>query len=93
MAGAAGAAGGEINCVNSGISAVNLPIDRPPVFPLPEVAELPFPLPGAANGIVPVDAIPAAWDPMVVANGGATLIVARGTDTPTLLLSDAGSVD
>jgi hypothetical protein len=83
--GGIGAAGGEISCVNSGISAVNLLIDRPPVLPLPDVAELPFPLPGAANGIVPVDAIPEAWDPMVVANDGATLIVARGTVAPTLL--------
>lgn len=72
----AGAEGGEINCANPGISAANLLIDRPPALPLPEVEELPAP--AAASGIVPVDAMPAAMDPVVVADDGATLMVARG---------------
>ena len=86
-----GAEGGEINCANPGISAANLLIDRPPALPLPEVDELPAP--AAASGMVPVDAVPAAMDPVVVADDGATLMVARGTAAPTLLLSDDGSLD
>ena len=89
---AAGAEGGEINCANPGISAANLLIDRPPALPLPEVEELPAP--AAASGIVPVGAVPAAMDPVALADDGATLMVARGADPPTLLLlSDDGSLD
>ena len=87
----AGAEGGAINCANPGNSAANLLIDRPPVLPLPEVEELPPP--AAANGIVPFDAVPAALDPMVVADDGATFMVARGTAAPALLLGDDGSLD
>ena len=86
-----GAEGGEINCANPGISAANLLIDRPPALPLPEVEELPAP--AAASGIVPVDAVPAAMDLLAVAGDGATLMVARGTVVPTLLLSEDGSLD
>jgi hypothetical protein len=86
-----GAEGGEINCANPGISAANLLIDRPPAPPLPEVEELPAP--AAASGIVPVDAAPATMDLVVVVDDGATLMVARGTAAPTLLLSDDGSLD
>jgi hypothetical protein len=82
--------GGEMSWVNPGISEANLLIDRPPAFPFPEVEELPAP--AAASGIVPVDATPAAWDPVVVANDGATLMVARGTAVPTFLGTDDGSV-
>ena len=85
-----GTEAGESNCVNSGISAANLLIDRPPALPLPEVEELPAP--AAASGIVPVDAVPIAMEPVVVADDGATLMVARGTAAPTLLLSDDGSL-
>jgi len=86
----AGAEGGDINCASPGISAANLLIDRPPAFPFPEVKELP--LPGAANGIVPVDAVPAAVPPEVVAGVGATPTVARGTVGATLLINDDGSL-
>ena len=86
-----GAEGGEINCVNVGISAANRFIDRPPVCPFPPVDELPAP--AAANGMVPVDVVPAAVNPAAVAGDGATLMVARGTVAPTLLLSDDGSWD
>ena len=85
------AAGGEINCANPGISAANLLIDRPPALPLPEVEELPAP--AAASGIVPVGAVPAAMYPVALANDGATLMVARGTAVPILLLSDDASLD
>src|SRR6185436_4372321 len=88
-----GSEGAEMSCANPGISAANLLIDRPPVFPFPEVEELPLPLPGAASGIVPVADVPVAMDPLVVAGGGATLMVAIGTAAPTLLLSDDDSVD
>ena len=71
-----GAEGGDINCVNPGISEANLLIDRPPALPLPEVEELPAP--AAASGIVPVGAVLAARDVLAVADDGATLMVARG---------------
>jgi hypothetical protein len=86
-----GAGGGEVNCVNPGISAANLLIDRPPPPPLPEVDELPAP--AAASEVVPVDAVPTAMDLVVVIDDGATLMVARGTAAPTLLLSDDGCLD
>ena len=79
-----GAGGGEINCANPGISAANLLIDRPPALPLPEVEELPAP--AAASGMVPVDAVPAATDPLAVAGDGATLMVARGATVGSLLV-------
>ena len=88
---AAGAEGGEINCANPGISAASLLIDRPPARPLPEVDELPAP--AAASGIVPVGAVPAIMDPMALTDDGATLVVVGGMETPTLLLSDDGSLD
>jgi hypothetical protein len=86
-----GTEAGESNCVNPGISAANLLIVRPPVYPFPEVDDL-LP-PAAASGLVPVGAVPTAMDPVAVANDGATLVVARGTAVPTLLLSDIGSLD
>jgi len=89
--GTAGAEGGEINCANPGIPAANLLIDRPPALPLPEAEELPAP--AAASGIVPVVDVAAAMDLVVVVDDGATLMVARGTAAPTLLLSDDGSLD
>ena len=85
-----GAEGGEINCANPGISAANLLIDRPPALLLPEVEELPAP--AAASGVVPIDAVPTAMDPVVVADDGTTLVLTRGTVAPTLLLSDDGSL-
>ena len=88
-----GAEGGEINCVNVGISAANLFIDRPPALPLPEVEELPVPLLAAASGVAPVDVVPAVMDPVAVAGDGATLMIARGVAAPTLLFSDDGSLD
>ncbi|MBK5281299.1 MAG: hypothetical protein JJE16_04330 [Nitrospiraceae bacterium] len=86
-----GTEGGEINCVNPGIAAANLLIDRPAVVPLPEVDELPAP--AAASGRVPVAAVPAAMDLVVVADDGVTLMVARGAAAPTLLVSEDGSLD
>ena len=83
-----GTEGGEINCANPGISAANLLIDRPPALPLPDVEELPAP--AVASGIVPVGAVPAAMDLVVVVDDGATLMVARGKAALTLLLSDDG---
>jgi hypothetical protein len=77
-----GSEGGEMSCVKPGISAANLFIDRPPAFPFPEVEELPLPLPGAASGIVPVDVVLAAKEPLAVAEDGATLMVARGRAVP-----------
>ena len=92
LAGTTGTEGGEINCANPGISAAILLIDRAPGLPLPEVEELPAP--AAASGMVPVDAVPAAaLDLVVVADNGATLMVARGKAAPKLLLSDDGSLD
>ena len=86
-----GAEGGEINSANPGMSAANLLIDRPPALLLPEVEELPAP--AAASGVVPIDAVPTAMDPVVVADDGVTFMVARGRVAPTLLLSDDGSLD
>jgi hypothetical protein len=86
-----GAEGGDINCANPGISPANLLIDRPPAFPFPEAEELP--VPAAASGIVPVDAVPAAVAPEVVPNVGATLPVARGTVGLALPVKDDGSLD
>jgi hypothetical protein len=43
--------------------------------------------------MVPVDAVPIAMDLVVVVDDGATLMVARGTAAPTLLLSDDSSLD
>ena len=86
-----GTEAGESNCLNPGISAANLLIVRPPASPLPEVDDLPPP--AAASGMVPVGAVPTAMDPVAVADDGATLIVARGTAAPTLLLSEVGSLD
>ena len=82
----AGAEGGDISWANPGISAANLLIDRPPAFPFPEVEELP--VPAAASGIVPVDAVPAAVAPEV----GATLTVARGTVGLALPVKDEDSL-
>ena len=89
--GAAGVEGVVVSCANPGISAANLLIDRPPALPLPEVEVLPEP--AAASGMVPVVVVPVAMVPEVVADDGATLMVARGTVVPRLLLSDDGSVD
>ena len=86
-----GTKAGESNCVNPGMSAANLLIDRPPALLLPEVEELPAP--AAASGVVPIDAVPTAMDPVVVADDGTTLVLTRGTVAPTLLLSDDGSLD
>jgi hypothetical protein len=86
-----GAEGGELNCANPGVSAANFRIDRSPAPLLPEEDELPAP--AAASGMVPVDAVPAAVDPVAVADDGTTLMVARGTAIPTLLLSEDGSLD
>jgi hypothetical protein len=87
----AGTEGGEFNCASPGIPAANFRIVRPAAPPLPEVDELPAP--AAASGMVPVDAMPTAVDLVVVADDGATLMVARGTATPTLLLNEDGSLD
>jgi hypothetical protein len=76
---AAGVEGGEVNCVNPGISEANLFIDRPPALPLE------LPAPAAASGVIPVDAVPSAAEPVAVASDGATLVVARGTAAPALL--------
>jgi hypothetical protein len=89
-----GAAGGEISCANPGISSASLLIDRPWVFPFSGVEE--WPPPGLASGIVPVDTVPVAVEPEVVAEDGMRLMVARGVAAPTLLtvlLSDDGSLD
>ncbi len=74
------------------MSAANLRSVRPLAFPFPELDELPA-LAVAASGLVPVGVVPAARDPVVVADDGATLMVARGTATPTLLLSEDGCFD
>ena len=78
-----GAEGGVINCANPGNSAANLLIDLPPLLWIPDVEV--FPTPTAASGIVPVGTVPAAMDPLVVADDGATLVVARDAAAPTLL--------
>ena len=87
----AGTEGGEINCVNPDISAAILRIVRPPAPPFPEVDELPEP--AEASGMAPVGAVPAAVDPVAVADDGATLMVAIGMVAPTLLLSNDGALD
>jgi hypothetical protein len=43
--------------------------------------------------MVPLGAVLAAMDPVVVADDGATFMVARGKYAPTFLLSDDGSLD
>ena len=86
-----GAEGGEFNCANPGISAANLLADRPPAPPLPELDELPAP--AAASGMVPVVDVATVLDPVVVADDGARLMVARGMTAPTLPLSEDGSLD
>lgn len=85
-----GAEGDGSNCVNPGISAANLLIDRPPTLSLPEVEVLP--MPAAASGTVPVVVVPTGIDSVVVVDDGATLVVVSGTVVPTVLLSDNGSV-
>jgi len=94
IAGGTGAAtesdGDVINCANPGISAANLFIDRPPTFPFPDFEELP--IPAAARGVVPVDVASAATGPVAVACDGTTLMVARGTAAPRLLVSEEGSL-
>ena len=80
-----------ISCANPGISSASLLIDRPLLKTIPEVEVLPAP--AAASGMVPVDAVPTAMDLVVVVDDGATLMVARGTAAPALLLSDDGSLD
>ncbi|HSL04641.1 MAG TPA: hypothetical protein VK901_14025 [Nitrospiraceae bacterium] len=91
LIGTPGAEGGVISCANPGISAANLRIDRPPALPLPEEEELPAP--AAASGMVPVDAVLAAVDPVATAaDDGVTLMVARGTAALTLLLGNDGSL-
>lgn len=91
LTGTTGAEGGVISCANPGISAANLLIDRPPVLPFPAVEE--FPAPAAASGMTPVDVAPTAMDPVVVTDDGATLMVARGTAAPTVLLNDDAPMD
>lgn len=87
-----GAEEGAISCANPGMLAANFFIDRPPASPLPEVDELPAP--AAASGMVPVVVdVAAVLDAAVVADNGATFMVARGRAAPTLLLSDDGSLD
>ena len=83
--------GGEVNCVNPGISAANLLIVRPPPKTIPEVDELLAP--AAARGRVPICAVPAAMDFVIVVDGVARLMVARGMPAPRLLLSDDGCLD
>jgi nucleoid-associated protein YejK len=50
-------------------------------------------VPAAAREAVPVDGLAAAMDLMVVVDGGATLMVVRGTVAPALLINDDGSLD
>ena len=88
----AGAEGDDIKSVSPAVSVANLRIDRPLAFPFPELDELPGPA-TAASGVVPLGAVPVARDPVAVADDGATLMVARGTAAPTLLLSDEVSLD
>lgn len=88
--GTTGAEGGVISCANPGNSAANLLIDRPPPLPPPDDEELPAPT--AANGMVPVGAVPAAMEPVAVAGNGTALMVARGTAAPMFLLSEEGSL-
>jgi hypothetical protein len=60
-------------------------IDRPPPCPFPELPEFDdLAVPAAASGLVPVEVVPAAMDPMAVTDDGARLVVASGTAVPTL---------
>ena len=89
LPGSVGAEGGRTSCVNPGISADNLRIDRPPEAPLPE--ESGFPTPAAARGMVLVGAVPVAVNPAEGAADGMTLMGARGTAAPRLLRDTDGS--
>jgi hypothetical protein len=89
--GSTGAEGGEISCANPDISEDNLRIVRPPAVPFPEEDELPWPT--AASGMIPVDVVLAAVDPVAIADDGVMLMVARGAAAPTLLFGDEGSLD
>jgi hypothetical protein len=81
----AGAEGGDIKSVSPVVSAANLRIDRPLAVPFPELPEFDgLAVPAAANGLVPVDVVPAARDPVAVTDDGARLVVASGTAVPTL---------
>ena len=86
-----GVEGDDINCVNPGVSAANVLIDRPPACPFTEDEELLAP--AAARGRVPVDTVPDAVGPDVVAEVGATPTVPRGTVGTTLLINDDGVLD
>ena len=86
----AGAEGGDSNCASLGISEASLCIVRPPP-PFSDLDELPPP--AEANGVVPVDTVPAGVEFVAGADDGATLIVAKGKADPTLLLSDNGSLE
>jgi hypothetical protein len=88
--GADGAEGGVISCANPGISAASLLIDRPPALLFPDAEAVLAP--AAARGVIPVGFAPPAIDPVTVAGDGATLMVARGTDSPRLLFREEGSV-
>jgi hypothetical protein len=60
-------------------------IDRPPPCPFPELPEFDdLAVSAAASGLVPVDVVPAAMDPMAVTDDGARLVVPSGTAVPTL---------
>ena len=87
----AGSEDGAISCANPGISSANLLADRPPARPFPETEECP--VPAAAREAVPVDGLATAMDLMVVVDGGAALMVVRGTVAPALLINDDGSLD
>ena len=86
-----GAVGDETSSVKPGISADIPRIDRPPARPPPEEAELPTP--AAAKGMVPVDTVPVAVNPVGGAADGMTLMGARGTAAPILLRGTDGSTD
>ena len=86
-----GAEGGEINCANPDISADNLRIVRPPAPADPETDELPEP--AVASGMVPVGSVLTAMDPVAAVGDCSTLMDARGTAVPILLLCDDGSLD
>ena len=77
------AVGGEISCVNSGISADIPRKVRPPEPLLSGEAE--FPTPAAANGMVPVGSVPVAEDSVGVADDGVMCTDARGKVAATLL--------
>ena len=77
------AVGGEISCVNSGISADIPRKVRPPEPLLSEEDELPTP--AAASGMVPVGSVPVAVTLVEDADNGVMLMVASGAAAPTLL--------